>query len=710
MSLNGIMSSALSSLQTNTSALKVVSQNIANLNTPDYVRRQVNLSVLGSNGVPAGVTIDDVTRVTDQYLQQESLSATASSSQYDTMSSVFDQINALLGSPGDGSSLSSKLSDVLNKLGAAQLSTGTGSSQASVVDSMKSLATSISTMSDQLDSLSSQADQQLSTSVTDAATQIKQIYDYNKLIKSSYLQGDTDTTYLDQRDAALNSLAKDMDIRVTNQEDGTIQVTTQDGINLVGSASYAKLTYTPGADNVYGTITAQDSNGSTGQPIGTPQALDDHLTGGSMRGLIDIRDSTIAGVKNELGELAKGVANAFNEVHNESSAYPPPSVLTGRDTGLLASDSLNFSGATLIALTDASGVERHMVDIDFDAGTVSVDGGATSGFSNNIGSFTSTLNDALSSVGGNADFTNGALTVNGGDFRVAVGDPDSTNASSRSGTGFSQFFGLNDLFTTSVPSISNTGMTSGDALGLSSNGVMKFVVKNANGSVARSADVAITAGMTVDDAVNAINSSLTGYAQVKLDDNGALITTMDNNYSGYSLQVASDSTLRGTTGISVSALFGLGANALGNVASGFQVNPDIVSSPSLISFAQPNMSSPTGQIVASGDSSGLLALQALATTQFSFEKAGNLGAQTTSLQNYAGAFYQDIATQSASAASNKTTQDDRLTEAQSRQSNNSGVNLDEELSNMIMYQKAYSAGARLLSTVNQLYDTLLAIQ
>jgi flagellar hook-associated protein 1 len=710
VSLNGIMSTALSSLQTNTSALKVVSQNISNLNTDNYARRQVNLAVQGSDGIASGVTIEDVTRVTDQYLTQENLSATSSSAQYDTMSSVFDQINTLLGSPGDGNSLSSKLSDVSTKLGAAQLSTNSSSSQAAVVNSMKSLASSISNMSTQLDSLSSQTDQQLSTSVTDASTLIKQIYNYNQLIKSSYLQGDTDTTYLDQRDTALNSLAKEMDIRVIEQSDNTIQVTTQDGISLVGSASYSSLSYTTGGDNVYGTITAQDTNGTTGDAIGTSLSLDSHLTGGTMRGLIDMRDSTIASVKNELGSLAKGIANAYNEVHNESSSYPPPSTLTGHNTGLLASDSLNFTGASSIALTDASGVQQHMVDIDFDAGTISVDGSSTSSFSNSIGSFTSALNDALSSEGGTADFTDGVLTVDGGSNRVVVGDPDSTNASSRSGTSFSQFFGLNDLFTTSVPSISNTGMVSSDALGLTDDGAMKFVVKNADGSVATTANVAITSTMTVDDAISAINTSLSGYATVKLDDSGALKTTMDKNYSDYSLQVTDDTTLRGSTGVSVSALFGLGSNTVSMVASGFKVNSAIVSDSSRIAFAQPDLSSTATQTVGSGDSNGLLALQALETTQFSFDKVGNLGAQTTSLQNYSAAFYQDIATQSSSATTNKTTQDDRLTEAQSRLTNNSGVNLDEELSNMIIYQKAYSAGARVLSTVTQLYDTLLNIQ
>ena len=49
-------------------------------------------------------------------------------------------------------------------------------------------------------------------------------------------------------------------------------------------------------------------------------------------------------------------------------------------------------------------------------------------------------------------------------------------------------------------------------------------------------------------------------------------------------------------------------------------------------------------------------------------------------------------------------------EAKSRVSSNSGVNLDEELTSLSSYQQAYAAGARILSVVDQLYQTLLQIQ
>ncbi len=112
----------------------------------------------------------------------------------------------------------------------------------------------------------------------------------------------------------------------------------------------------------------------------------------------------------------------------------------------------------------------------------------------------------------------------------------------------------------------------------------------------------------------------------------------------------------------------------------------------------------------SGDNSGAIAFENAINTTKSFQAAGGISAQTASLSDYAASFYQNLSTQSNAVTTNQTTQDDRLTEANSRVASNSGVNLDEELTNLTTYQQAYAAGARILTTVDALYQTLLQIQ
>jgi flagellar hook-associated protein 1 FlgK len=40
----------------------------------------------------------------------------------------------------------------------------------------------------------------------------------------------------------------------------------------------------------------------------------------------------------------------------------------------------------------------------------------------------------------------------------------------------------------------------------------------------------------------------------------------------------------------------------------------------------------------------------------------------------------------------------------------SGVNMDEELANLTIYQNAYTASARVVQTVNAMFDTLMSIK
>jgi flagellar hook-associated protein 1 FlgK len=190
---------------------------------------------------------------------------------------------------------------------------------------------------------------------------------------------------------------------------------------------------------------------------------------------------------------------------------------------------------------------------------------------------------------------------------------------------------------------------------------------------------------------------------------GSITTSPASIYPGYQLQVSNDTTQRGSTGISFTELFGIGANQNARQASGFSVTSAIAAAPSRIAFGQADLSS-SGPVVGSDDTSGLLALQNLESAQQTFAKAGTLGRQVVTLGNYAAGFYQDIATRGVGIASNKAAQDDRLTEAQARQSSVSGVSLDEELSNMVLYQQAYAAGARMLNVADQLFTTLLQIQ
>jgi flagellar hook-associated protein 1 FlgK len=712
VSLNGITASAISALQTNQAALNVVSNNVANLNTPGYARRVVNEQTLAVGGQLAGVDIASVERVTNQFLQQEQLAAGGTASQYDTMANLFSQLNGLLGGPGDNQSLATQLTNVASAFATASQAPSSSASQTGVINALNSLASTFSNVSGTISSLQVQIDKQVINSVGSTNALIQQVFQLNTQIKSANASGDDASALLDQRDTALNNLAQVIGIRTTTNSDGSVNVSTTDGVNLV-SSTYAQLSYSGGASNgTYGNIQIQDINPSNGSLIGSAQALDPHLTSGSLKGMIDMRDEVLGGLSQSLGNLAQQTALTFNAQTNANAAFPPPTSLTGRDTGLLSTDALNFTGKTTIAVADPSGNLVSRIDVDFDAGTLSVDGGAPQSIGATIGSFTTALNTALG-PNGSASFANGQLSISATGGKGIVVQDDATTPSLRGEAGFSQFFGLNDVFQSQVPSVTATGLSSGDSSGLAAGGVITLSLKGPDGGIAKNVSITTTAGQTVGNVISALNTALGGAATLTLGSDGSISTTNSAVYPGYTLNVTSDTTQRGTTGMSFTELFGLGANALAQQAQGFSVTPADANNPARVGFATPQITAGTvagNTVVSAGDNSGAIALENAINNTESFQAAGGIAAQTASLSDYAASFYQNLSTQSNAVTTNQTTQDDRLTEVNQRVSSYSGVNLDEELTHLTSYQQAYAAGARILTVVDGLYQTLLQIQ
>jgi flagellar hook-associated protein 1 FlgK len=652
----------------------------------------------------AGVQLSDIQRIVNAYLDTEVTNANGNAGRYDVQSTIMDQLNAALGEPGDGTSIGSRLDAVYSALGQASLDPSSLANRLGALSSFDSLAQEISGLAGSVSDMRTGADQQIAAVVSQANSLIQGISALNPQIQHALIAGDTGTGLLDQRDALVSQLSSLIGIRTMTQPDGRLFISTTNGVQLV-SDDYAVLNYQPSAGPSFKPITAQIMGRISGQPVGSPQVLDPHVSTGELRGLLDMRDGTLASVGQELGSLAQTLANSFNAVHNANAAVPPPTALTGRDTGLLGTDALNFTGQTTIAITDASGTDQHDVAVDFDSGTLSVDGGPAASIGGTIDSFVTALNTALGG-NGSADFTDGVLNLSAtGGNGLVIGD-NASNPTSRGGVAFSQFFGLNDLFTATGNSIVTTGLSASDSHGLAPGGSIGLVLKGPNGERVGETNVAVT-GSTIGDMITALNGAMAGKATFALDANGQMQVTPAALYSNYQLEVTQDTTLRGTTAESFTSLFGLGVGQSMAMAQNFSLAPDLIDAPQRLALAQPAIGA--SSVVTSGDNRGLLALQDVMNQAQNFPASGSMPARSVTLSDFASAFYQDAASRGSSIDAAKSAGDTRLQLAQQSQSQKEGVNLDEELEKMMSLQQAYNAGARLLTVAQQLYDALLQV-
>jgi flagellar hook-associated protein 1 len=74
---------------------------------------------------------------------------------------------------------------------------------------------------------------------------------------------------------------------------------------------------------------------------------------------------------------------------------------------------------------------------------------------------------------------------------------------------------------------------------------------------------------------------------------------------------------------------------------------------------------------------------------------------------YFGSIAATVGTQLSQATSNKTTGQDLLTQAQTLRQNSSGIDLNEEATNVLMYQRSYEAASKLMTVIDQMVQTIV---
>jgi len=136
-------------------------------------------------------------------------------------------------------------------------------------------------------------------------------------------------------------------------------------------------------------------------------------------------------------------------------------------------------------------------------------------------------------------------------------------------------------------------------------------------------------------------------------------------------------------------------------ASNLVINDTVYNDPDLVAAARVDTSVAGWELsVGNGDN-------ALAFYTSQSERIPLLNNLT--MNDYMNAMSTKAALNAASKAAEAETQGAIVDGIQNQILAETGVNLDEELTNMIMYQQAYNASARVFSTCVQVYDTLIAL-
>ncbi len=494
-----------------------------------------------------------------------------------------------------------------------------------------------------------------------------------------------------------------MDVKASTGANGALTLRSTTGATLVGPGGAASLSYTP--------VEGGMSQVQVVLPGGSQTAIPLSVGSGQIGGLLNLRNTQLPGIAAQLSSYVTGTVTAINKASNNASSVPPPATLTGSNVGIDLTTAISgFSGDTNIAvLNSTTGTVQQQVTVDFTNGTMTDGSGNVTSFSPS--SFLSSLNSALGGAA-TASFNNGALSIAAQTGSgVAIQDSSGAPSTNSAGTGFSQYFGLNDLVTSSIPTNYNTGLSAASTDGFTPGGTITLQLTGPAGQELTNEAVTMPAGSTLQDVLNSLNAPSGGvglYGQFSLSSTGLMSFTPYT--AGTSVSVLGDNTQWDVGGASLSGLFGIGGAQQANVAGSYQVRSDIAANPALLQTATLNLAAAPGQAaLLPGDGSGASALANAGSTQVTFGAAGGMAASISSATQY-GAMMGGLIGDQAAAASNANTDATAVqSEANSQLQSVEGVNLDQELVKLTTYQQAYSASARLVTATQTMFNALMTM-
>ena len=320
MSLSQALSAAISGLNVSQSSLALVAANVANADTPGYVRKTVDQVATAGNGTGIGVRISAVQRQLDQYVQQQLRVENAGASYATTLAQFYDRLQDVYGSPGTANTLESGYNNFTSALQALSTSPDDAAARSSVISAAESLTQQLNQTSASINDMRGDAELGISDAVTQVNQALSQIANLNAQIASSSQNDSATATLLDQRDSYIDQLSKLMDIKVVTTDQNQVNIFTNSGIQLLGVKA-SQLAF-----NAQGSLTPNSrwSSDPTQSSVGTITLVSptggsvDLIQSGAIRsgeiaGYLQMRDHDLVQAQSQVDAIAAAMASALSD-------------------------------------------------------------------------------------------------------------------------------------------------------------------------------------------------------------------------------------------------------------------------------------------------------------------------------------------------------------------------------------------------------------
>lgn len=671
--LSSLFDIARSALTTSQQALTVTGHNVANVNTPGYSRQEAVLTERSPlNGHPGmvgtGVQATSIRRYTDQFINRQLTTVQQNLGRLSVSREELFRLQNLFGD-SNNQGIAARMNDFFRGLQDVSTNPGEVAARSVLLANARQLASSVNQVSSDLVAARQSLNFQVQQTVTEINSLSKQIAELNNQIVTAEVTGQNANDLRDQRELALNELAVRIDITTVESGTGALTVFAARGQVLVEGTTIRQLNAIEDPDND-GLFSVGYSTGGT-----RPLSIDGLISNGRLRSLLDVRDTTVRNLDASFDRLSATLANAVNMIHRQG---------------------YGLDGSTGLDLFSPVAVSVRAVTAN--QGAAAMTGGAIA--ANSLLTFHDyEVRFSSATAYSIVDATTGA-TIRGNYTGTAITAPSADAP-------LSIVTGVNDTLTVAVDGVASGTITLAGAaspgLSYTSGSAVAQEVQakiNADGALqAAGKTVAVTYDATTNRLVMTSNNTTAasavditgGTARASLGLSAGLSTAASGTYAGQTTLIFD--------GLSVTLTGAAAAGDVFEVDSYSHAARDLavaLTNPSSVAASSTRTGTP-------GNNTNLLSLVALQHRRFASLENGTLQDAYRSVAAELG-----VAAQTADRE--KEAKEILKDQIETLRAQVSGVSMDEELVNLIKFQRGFEAASRLVRLTDEMFQTLLSIK
>ena len=644
----------ISGLNAAQKAFDVIGNNIANAATDGYHRQSLELTPayswqFGSTIYGGGVDVAEVTRNIDQLLENEILRQQSSLGQISRELSTLQTIEASFGELSSAGGLSAAVDDFFNALQDLSAHPSEAVWQEQVISTALNMSSRFQMMDDTLLGLETQIRNEADSIIEHINTIVEAIAQLNDRIERMEISGAQANNIRDQRDQYISELSELISIQTQEREYGVVDITVA-GIPILTNTSTIPLEVGYNENHVLGISVANEFNYHT------------DIEGGKLGGLFSLANTLVSDIHDRLNNLVATIIQEINQFHVQGiGSQGSFSEMTGWN--MSSEDLSDFQPAITdgkfyirVTNTNTGEITRAAIDIDVSEDSlesIAADITAVTGISAAVISSKLYIDADSGYV---FDFTPALLpTPENSDFTGTASPPEVTVSGLYSGD-------TNQIFTFTIEGAGSIG-----------NGTLRINVTDESGSTVKIIDIG--SGYAAGDKLEVCDG-----IEIALG-TGDLV---DGNSFEVEALASSD-----TSGFL--AAVGINTFFSGSNAGDITVNSDICDTPGLLAAAIGSDFS---------DNKNILRMAGLRDMQIA-----GLDSLTPS------EYYQKLVTDIGLEISVKNIQGENIQATiqnlSNQQSELSGVNINDEAAQMLIFEQMFQAMAKYMGTIQSSLTTIM---